>query len=486
MNATGETGRILQTLFQRLRTRNRGGQAIIFFALILVILTFVVIWTYDLHRILHAKAITRNAGDAAALMAARWQGIFLNLIGDLNLLQAVALTTGDTNTAATIPDIQARLCFVGPMVALMASQEAAKQNGMYRNAEYDAFLHAHAERVRRDYGAPTGTNGTPLFPEPYPGCWAEYAAMLDLVASEGMAAAPDNIRLYRDHVGDHILLRKDFYEAIAGKIWCWFYHNAPTLLEDYQNFPPCWWPPLPPIPRVEPVNSEVFSLRVTKRDTTLRSLLDLPTLNAVIADRGLSTPVDTNAMDITAAWYCYDQDAWGPWDIISVSGPNPFPLTGPLKSAYDYVGADVAVRIEAPTTRLTPAREGASMTNIITWTAGAKPFGALGEQRPNHYGLVIPCFREAHLVPADAVSPGSSGGYDLEWRRHIEDHLPEYMANGPRPSSCWYCQQLLTWEKEGFRQEGVEWLKVNAWQCTAPGGGGGGPDHRGGGTRRAH
>ncbi|MDI6774939.1 MAG: Tad domain-containing protein [Verrucomicrobiota bacterium] len=463
----------------------RAGQAIIFFALALVILVFVVIWTYDLHRILYTKSITQNAGDASALMAARWQGITLNMIGDLNIMHAIALTSDDANTAATITNIQARLCFVGPMIALMACQEAAKNNGMYRNPDFDAFMHEHAQHVRNGYGSMTDDDGSPLFPEPYEGCWADYADMLDLVADEGMAAGPDNLRLYTDYVGGHYLLMIEFYEAIAGKTWCWFCNNAPTLLEDYENFQPCWWPPLPEIPHMEYVNSEVFSLRLSKCETTLSSLLDLPTINSNAAERGFTTIVDSNAMAATAAWYCYNTEAWGPWNAMATTGPDPFPLTGPVKDTYDYAGADVAVRIEASTTRLTPAQEGASITNVITWSAGAKPFGYLGDaDKPTRYGLVLPAFRETHLVPIDAVSGPSGGGYNLEWRRHIEQHLPGYMRNGPQPSSCWYCQQLLTWENSAFRQDGIDWLAVNSWQCTmtTPGPG----SYDGGGRRRGH
>ena len=38
----------------------------------------------------------------------------------------------------------------------------------------------------------------------------------------------------------NITLQIDFYNAIAGMDWCWFYNNDPTLLEDYRSFFPCW------------------------------------------------------------------------------------------------------------------------------------------------------------------------------------------------------------------------------------------------------
>ena len=118
-----------------------------FLLMTLVILTFIVLWNFDLHKILRVKGITQNGGDSAALMAARWQGITLNLIGDLNIMHALALTSGDADAAADITNIQARLCFVGPMIAFMASQQAAKNNGIYRNPEYDEVIHEHAQNT---------------------------------------------------------------------------------------------------------------------------------------------------------------------------------------------------------------------------------------------------------------------------------------------------------------------------------------------------
>jgi len=60
----------------------------IFMIMALLILAVVIVWVFDVHTVLHIKARTQNAGDAAALAAARWQGVSLNLIGDLNILQA--------------------------------------------------------------------------------------------------------------------------------------------------------------------------------------------------------------------------------------------------------------------------------------------------------------------------------------------------------------------------------------------------------------
>ena len=45
---------------------------------------------FDIFLSARAKMHLANTGDAAALAAARWQGVTLNLIGDLNLAHLAA------------------------------------------------------------------------------------------------------------------------------------------------------------------------------------------------------------------------------------------------------------------------------------------------------------------------------------------------------------------------------------------------------------
>jgi len=461
----------------------RSGQVMIFFIMILVILVFVVLWNFDLHKLLYVKSVSQNAGDASSLMGARWQGLSLNLVGDLNIMQAIALSSGDTNTVEAIGNIQARLCFVGPMVGFHAAQQAAKNNGIFVNEAFSDYMHGHADVVRNDYTA-IGPDGNMLFPEPYPGAWSEYADILDFVASEGIAAGPDNMILYTDAFGAHPLHRIGFYEAIAGQNWCWFFNNEPSLLEDYENFFPCWWPPLPAPPVAMQMNSEIFSLGLTRHFATLSSFTtNIAELNLLAGEREFSDSIGTNAMEMEAAWYCYDSDRWTNWTIMSDAQYHAFPLAGELKEEYDYVGADAVVRVEATTGRLTPGARGASVSNTIIWTSAAKPFGHLGgTRRPDHYGIVLPSFRDVRLIPIDASSAPSGGGYNMAWREHIEDHLDDYMDNGPLLNGCWYCQQLNTWENKIFRLTGVAWLDANSDLCNVSGPGSG----PGGGTRRGH
>ena len=103
----------------------RSGQVAVFLLIALTALVFVLLFIVDLHSIVQRKNQAQNAGDAAALAAARWQGATLNLMGELNLLHVLALANGQPAAVDAITNMQARLCFTGPMTALFAAQIAA-------------------------------------------------------------------------------------------------------------------------------------------------------------------------------------------------------------------------------------------------------------------------------------------------------------------------------------------------------------------------
>lgn len=476
----------------------QSGQTMVFMIMVLVILSFVVLWNFDLHTVLHLKSRTQNAGDAAALAAARWQGITLNLVGDLNIMQAVLLSGGDTASAAQLTNLQARLCFAGPGIGLLAAQQAAKNNGIYSHADFTARLNEHATNVLADYGL--------VFTEPYQGCWQDYGALLQTVAGQGVAAGPDNVRYYTDYAdGGHFLLMQSFYDAIEGRDWCWFYFNAMDLLEYYDGD----WPELPVvIPSTQPANTEIFGLGLRPRTTALPGGADTVALmNTLRAARGLDDRVISNEVAATTnTWYTYDPAVWSTWNLISLEGDDPFPAAAAVKPQYNYAGADVVIRIEAGAGRLTPGAQG----HDITWTAAAKPFGYLatddGSLRPDSCSVVLPAFHNVRLIPADTASGPAGGSYNLAWRIHIEDHLPLYLQYGLAglDAACDYCRQLTVWENLAFRDEGKAWLRVpnpdprlanrcEVWDAPGGGdggggGGGGGGPGRGGdsGRRRGH
>lgn len=460
----------------------------IFVLMVMVVVVVAALWNFDLNKILYVKSKARNAGDSAALAGARWQGVTLNTIGQINLMQALALTDalsrGQTDFTAieAMGDLGARVAFVGPMTGVVAAQQAAKNNGIFGNERFATNLENRANFIRSEYHL--------SYNEPYPSLlgsgstWDDYADMYDAIASEDVAVQIENPKYYDGlDYGDHMLLNPAFYDAISSSDWCWFLHNAMDLLQDYNNFRD--WPPIPTVSLGEPVNAELLSCGVRR----IRMLDDLPLNQPAMLELmqtigvlgGIDPPPPPEVAEIDITWYAYNRRMWGAW---SSTVDASFPWEGNIRPQYDYMGADAAVRLESDLERLTPS----SATVPVNWTSAAKPFGTLpGPVRPDQYGLILPAYQEVRLIPID-TSSAPAGGSRPGWSEFVTNILPIYMQLGPNavPSSNWYAQQLITWENALFRRGGLAWIQANSAQChipPSPGGGGGGG---GGGSYHGH
>ena len=467
---------------------SRSGQAVLFLLLAFTALVFVLLFNVDLHRIIQRKDQTQNAGDAAALAAARWQGATLNLVGELNLLHVLALANQNAPAVDAITNMQARLCFTGPMTALFAAQIAAKNNRIYVDPDMTALLTEHAATVRSQYSS--RFDGAMYFPEPWPGAWPEYADMIERIAADGIAAGPDNAQFFADPGGGHPLFEKAFYDAVDGRNWCWFYLHAPGLLESYSSYHD--WPPLPDADIADYTDCEIFGIGLRPFVAPLNMLFTSGTLAALLAEAGLDPAAAARLaaagnMSASETWYVYNPSAWGEWSRIKPDGEEAFPVAGPVRPEYDYAGADAVVRVYATVERMTPGIEGGNRSDKVVWSAAAKPFGYLeaeGEKLPpNAAAFVLPAFRDVRLIPVDAATGSENSSSDIDWVRHIRSHVRPYLDLGPSASSCRYCNALAVWEDPSFRQEGIDWLALYCAECNVRTGGGGG---RGGGSRRGH
>ena len=460
--------------------RPAAGQTLPLVLLAALILLFAALWMADVHLAVTAKDRTQNAGDAAALAGARWQGTTLNLVGELNLFHALALCAGDDAAAGAITNAQLRALFAGPLAGVAAAQQAAKLNGAPVNDEFTDFVREAARNVRRGYSARVG--GALALPEPWEGAWDAYADLLDALAADGIAAGIDNAAFYTDPDGAHVLLSPGFYEAVLGRDWCWFHRHARGLLEDYSDFR--WWPSLPERAAEPPFSSELLGLRVRPALHRLDSVLAPEETDDAFAGLGLSPPVPGEGTNrLSAPFFVYEPGRWGEWGVMK--DPS-FPVEGELRPEYDYAGADAVFRVENAIDRLSDPGAG---PGAVVWTGAAKPFGFLssgtgGREPPTAVPFVLPAFREVRLIPLDASSMPEGGAFNLRWRRHCLEHLPEYFERGPDglPASCRYCRALRRWEDPDLRHRGARWLVTNAWKCvlSPPGG------SPGGGTRHAH
>lgn len=475
------------------------GQAILFVLMALVVLLVVFLWMVDVHLLFTGKTKAQNAGDAAAVAAARWQANTLNMIGELNLMQVAALDVLDYDAIDAIQNMQARLCFTGPLTGLKASQVVAKKNGAKVRGEFTKLLKKHAGEVLH-YKNPVG--GAILFPEPYPNAWQEYYDALMAIVEDGIAVAPDNARFFGDVTSGHILLDKSFYEAVAGRSWCWFFLNhltggrqsTRTILDDftdYRYFGPIP-EPSPPLYR----NSEIFGIGASIQTLRLDQVGGLEDwIRERFDEEGGSIPVGTqmttNAFSIPCNWYVYDESIWsGYWPGMTYGEEEFLPLTGSVREEYNYTGADSVTRLYMGTKMFSSPDSGKDDWKEMVWTAAAKPFGFLVEARegsrirPNTYGLILPAFQDIRLIPMDSATMGSDGSFDIDWREHTDEHLVDYCSSGTLREGCRYCRLIRRFENPEFRKAGSEWLSKNSNLCTLPSATGG--THRGGGTRRGH
>ena len=459
--------------------RARGGQVAVYLVLALVAVTFLAMMNVGAFLAVRAKNRAMNAGDAAALAAARKQGELLNSIGRANiehLKLLFATTLSPSEIAAQCREIeerQRRDCFLGPIEGITEGNSFARDNGAEPDEGMLKILRQHVGDVRTKY------KGNPdLYPEPWEGAWDEYATKIETAISDGIWAGPDNID-YLDAASGHFLLKRQFYNAVAGRCWCWFHFNAPGLVESYSSFRD--WAPLPSASDDDRfrrcANSEIYSLHLT---TVSGSAVQVFGLEAVkrLADK---TDEDVEAAfallsDQEHVWFAFG-DEWEPWSSGRFKfSPEEFPVVGAVRPEYDVAGCAAVCRIRSHIQDVVTDGGGRD----IEWTAAAKPFGTVDvgngldvvTAMPSR--LVTSAFSDVRLVPVDSVGGTEYATSDEAWMTHVREHLPQYLDSGPQAigGSCFYCAQLIDWERAEVHEDGKRFLKNNSSTCRRPEGSG--------------
>lgn len=473
----------------------RRGQVALYLLMVLVGIFLIVLLNVDVFDFVRGKNRVQNAGDAAALAAARKQGRLLNEIGKLNIDHLVAAARNDVATCESLVLLQRRLALLGPVEGLRLANRAAKKNGMAVREEFAKILHEHVEDIRLVYSGGTNSRGEP-YPEPYPGAWTEYATAIEDVISEGLACGPDNVEFYGAQ-GGHYLLMKDFYHAIAGENWCWFHWHAEGLLNSYSSFHD--WAPLPTREENSMENSEIFDLHVRAWKGAITDILttnEIQHICKVYGDGEIPQEQLAESFVLTnrdQVWFLFEDGGdgsggrWGRWfNGLSLAGDEDgyeFPLAGEIKPEYNVRGC-------AAVCRCIQDVEAIAVDNSasVVWAAGAKPFGTV----ENFEGetdvvtalnsFVVPCFTNVRLVPLDSVGGEDLATADYGWVTHIRHHLPYYLSHGHGMPGCFYCLQLQAWEQKSFHERGIRWIRNYAGTCVRGTGGGG---HHGG-TSHGH
>lgn len=422
------------------RTHSRHGQAIVLLLGILVVFVGFIVWIIDIRGSVLTRLRTQDAGDAVGLEAARWQAAGLNLIGELNLMQAYLLSLDPyaSGVAENLHLLRQRLQITTPFLALAGANLLAERNGLTEMEDAKELLHTYAACLR-----PDGL---------YPGAEEEQRALLERMAEEPLFVYP-LAPIYESSSSFTYLIVQDFYEAIMGRNWCWFWFHAYAFLQNYQRYSD-----FGPVPELS--TDPFFSLHLDEKRATLDDLLtNDPTLwatfNQQLTELGhptLPEPTETTTQDALipppeVPWTIFDASAWGEWTRLSE-----LPIEGSIREAYNVDGANVALAVTYDDT---------------VWVATARPFGTLGGGKITAGELVLGGFSDVRLIPVDAADAGSFAGYDIEWVRHLSGHIQTYAQSGITSSTaCRYCAALRTWDLRSFRNQALNWLRLYGDTCN--------------------
>lgn len=453
----------------------RSGQIVVYLALVLVAIVFLVLMNVGTYLSVSARNKTMNAGDAAALAVANYQGVLLNRIGQDNIAHLKAALKGDREECDKIVVRQLRTCFLDPIEGLRIGSEAAKRNGADADSEMRQIFEDHANDIIDIY-----LNDEKNFPPPWTvkvgshesNAWAEYASRLRVALGNDLYAAPDNAD-FLNAVTGHFLVNQMFYQAIAGRSWCWFKFNAPGLLENYGSFRD--WAPVEGMDeetrRRKCVNSEIYSLNLDMRQGRAVDLLGVKLICSLTGANEDDVRSASLLHDATQKWFFYDRWVWRKWTELDLNGEDAFPAMGMVLPQYDVKGCAAVCRVSKMYSTIVDDSERKSV-----WSGAAKPFGTVGGGEGDETGvvtslagLVTDAFTDVRLVPLDSV-----GGLDLStadpvWMKHVREHLPKYLESGPTPlHGCWYCDQLVRWEHQSFRNIGARWIRLHGGDCIRP------------------
>lgn len=230
------------------------GQVLVMGLVMLLVLLFAIFFFFDVHNVIRAKLKLETAEQAAALTAARWQAQSLNLIGEINLLIATesvllsdAISVTDTEIADdpedtpeeralkelkrarvrvdALNEMQSRISFVGPLIALAAAQQTAKQNGAAivkypDNHLIREFNKYHEQRLNENneiYRDFLDINGYKWLPQ--------YRELVKEITNNGLAVRPNAMIVGIEGIDPDYLSDESLYSAIIAcergyPSWC--------------------------------------------------------------------------------------------------------------------------------------------------------------------------------------------------------------------------------------------------------------------------
>lgn len=460
---------------------SKSGQVALVLVFVVVGLVFLFAMVADSFLGAKGKMRLENAGDAAALAAARWQGITLNTIGSLNMVHIAALCEGQTNVVDGIVALQERMAIVGPMMAMAAANAVARRNiEALHPMPADSRAYEEMAKMRSVVEGIAAT-----VPEASTKHWetkgADYAQMLRTAVSDGAWAGCENATILpiaasaefesqtQDGSMERAMLDRQLYTALAGDDSCGRFFcmhvfggnhaTAQSKLASWSGWgaPEITW-------HNDFDNAQFYGVGVQRVRMTLLDLLGDDAANIIVDEArrlniaGITAATLEDSGAITNAvqeWYCYDEEMWREWWELDRNGAARFPLARDVKKEYNVKGATAACRVVGELTPITAV----STTNVFAWTCAAKPFGSMDGHSVLEVGdgegkLVLPWFTMVRLIPLGGAGEATLGTADQDWVKHCREHVP----NLAFVSGCKYCALLMAFTRERAAAA-AEWLR---------------------------
>ena len=430
--------------------RGKRGQVAIFLVLILAGLALLFALNVDVFTSSRAKIRLQNAADASALALSRWQGITLNLIGDLNIAHLAAVAHSNENAMAGIVALQRRLAFIGPTIGFQAANDIARGNGVAISRDMTRITQLVSEFMDEDY-----------------------RRMLEVVLHDGIRAGVDNAAILRAGSIDP-RVDPDFYAAVKNR-------DFRTLCLRYSGGAHR----LPNIPSGAPDPNEIllsggnacFGSVGIGWESGYAYAGHIGTLAGFARDCGVDAVTEaglkTNSVLLARwPWCIYDGGEW--YDLPAEFSFNRFPWLTPLKNEYNVTGGSATIRVEGSVALASLTAQ----TNYITAQAAAKALGSTYGQRGIDVSppLVLPSFARVRLIP---FGVGAAGRYGMSNLGHIRSLLG---LLGRSNGSGDYLSLLSIFDSDAFRAAAEAWYSqhghTDADGCRPPGHG----TERGGGT----
>ena len=455
-------------------TQGKSGQIAIFLMLLIAGLVLMLALNVEVFSAARAKLKLQNAADASAIALTRWQGITLNLIGDLNLAHIKVINDRvpadefSTNCIAGITALQRHLSAVGPLVGFKVANDLAAENGASRS-----------DRM---------ANATDLIAQ---NTDAIYYEMVRKIMANGIYAGIDNAKM-----PDDLYLNPTLYDAISSRDYV-------TLCRlGGKNHA------LPQVPDKLPALDELVSsgcfgfiganqfrlygtgdfLAYELLDLARKFTLDSVTLENLWTNRDLLVSFDPKL-----SWATYDLNEWKN-GLPSDLRPGRFPWLNGMEVKHEHavMGGSAIIRLEEyVTTSQNDLRNVGSLKelgeknissntfiNSIVAEAGAKVFASMGGKNVLESSvyppLILPTFTSVRLVPYQFAANNRSDTAN-------EDHIKAF----PRKDSgqlSRYQKLLDLYHSEAFQKQAAQWYLTHDHSvfCVPPSSGntaGGGSDH---------